>query len=1150
MKLVVLSILAAPTLSLACGGYFYSAPPTLDHYPERLPVKTMRELLEETQPPPANAATFDQLEDETKKIVDGLTEKSRDDSRKAIDETLARNRAGEYRKRIANCLYDFRDLLESADAPSEEVRKYAAWRISAMDWDNGITNAPPSERRYEFTPGENAARKRAWQSELDNTTNELRENIEKAFTALKPHWLILAGAWQFKHAQYAEAGRLFQEVIKESPQHPRAEVAQLMLARARMEEWSEANREAEQKDWDKYHAVTEALDVYVGIYPHGRFAADIPGWRGGLAREIGNLSEAISCYLQQIDFTDHPEIVHRAVRECEACFDKVEGGKLVREMEDDVTGTGLPLAEIARRPVAALALVYHFLDSENRNEVEKLLGENEDADHRVPTDEIFRSVVRMRRAGRQILPALAKAVADQKENYGGKVWKPKYLAILAWAASESGDHAQAVRLCELAGPSIEKSDDLLFVRAVALQRAGRLGEAIAAYRVVQVRFPNSALSEDIRFRLAAALRDNHQTGLAFVEMARMELGGSSSQQNRWHRQYDPNGAEKSSVYCGDETGQWVDTLLQFGPLSELERALPAASVEPEIPPRLRRMLRLRYLAHEDFVRALGFAEPKVKQSVPEDERETGRPEELNGDEWMETIAKMSRLKREIGKRTGNSRAEKMFAMAETWASVRGRLTLPSVEDEGVFGDEFYKGWASRYRNAVSAGYSSEAAAEELEDRDELRHAYRYYLQAADASNDKKLIARALWRANDALRNMAELSPWSTERAFAKNDSAMSRQLHERLLRECPNSPEAKRLSVWWSFPPAAELHWMPGRMPYDAEAAIADAFDGLREEPGGFGGSPQWQDNRDFERRLKAVAAKADEWEPARLLEEFEKIRRDFLPVYTSSRGSWVMNHLDDLTLFLHEPGVTPAVRAKYLAARLANDPPNRLDPEMKPWADYLTFLALVREEPVVDRNTGSETLRPMSIRMREFLDKFPHSQKREAAMARLAVALVRETRGRCHVEKTAWPDAPKLGGYLGVVNTPPQPFDRERVFAGLDAYEREFPQGRYQAEIRLWRGIASIEAEDWKTAANLLVATLDDPAHRDLHLDAAINLADVFMRLLDEPEKRPEVIVGIRENPSAQKRFRQFTHSETLGVRLSCLDGYLTEAFAKSGKQ
>jgi tetratricopeptide (TPR) repeat protein len=435
-----------------------------------------------------------------------------------------------------------------------------------------------------------------------------------------------------------------------------------------------------------------------------------------------------------------------------------------------------------------------------------------------------------------------------------------------------------------------------------------------------------------------------------------------------------------------------------------------------------------------------------------------------------------------------------------------------------------------------AGFTSGAAAAELESRDELRHAFQYYLKAADAVPGTPLAARALWRANDAIRQMAELSPWSSARAFETNASKWSRQLHERLARECPDSTETKRLSVWWSFAAPAESKWMPlDSQNYNVEVGIAGAF---AATPVDF-----WQGYDSFQDRIVKVAEKAGTLETAKLLDELAAIRRDFLPAFVSPAGAAVINHLDDLTLFLQEPGVTPSARAKYFAARLAKDPPDLSDREMEPWRDYLTFLALVREAPVErDSDTGKARFRPTTERMREFLDKFPQSRKREAALARLAIARVRESRVHAGVVSTEWPEAPKLGGYKAIRVERGEPFDAARVFAALDAYDREFPNGRYAGEIRLWRGAAAIEASDWKNAIKLLVATLDDETKRDLHLDASLNLADVFMRLLEQPQIRPEIIAAIRENPSAQRRLRQFMHSETLGARLACLEGYLED--------
>jgi hypothetical protein len=78
---------------------------------------------------------------------------------------------------------------------------------------------------------------------------------------------------------------------------------------------------------------------------------------------------------------------------------------------------------------------------------------------------------------------------------------------------------------------------------------------------------------------------------------------------------------------------------------------------------------------------------------------------------------------------------------------------------------------------------------------------------------------------------------------------------------------------------------------------------------------------------------------------------------------------------------------------------------------------------------------------MQEFLEKFPKSRKREAALARLAIATVRETRVHTKVERTDWPKAPKLGGYKAIGVVRGRPFDAKRCFRGVEAYETRVSQ-------------------------------------------------------------------------------------------------------------
>jgi hypothetical protein len=98
---------------------------------------------------------------------------------------------------------------------------------------------------------------------------------------------------------------------------------------------------------------------------------------------------------------------------------------------------------------------------------------------------------------------------------------------------------------------------------------------------------------------------------------------------------------------------------------------------------------------------------------------------------------------------------------------------------------------------------------------------------------------------------------------------------------------------------------------------------------------------------------------------------------------------------------------------------------------------------------------------------------------------------------------------------------------------------------MRLWRAAVHLADAKWQRALNGLMATLDDQTHLDLHLDAALHLADLFLRLIDEPASRADLISVIASNPGAQKRLFEFMRSDTLGARLAVFEGFLREHFA-----
>ena len=83
------------------------------------------------------------------------------------------------------------------------------------------------------------------------------------------------------------------------------------------------------------------------------------------------------------------------------------------------------------------------------------------------------------------------------------------------------------------------------------------------------------------------------------------------------------------------------------------------------------------------------------------------------------------------------------------------------------------------------------------------------------------------------------------------------------------------------------------------------------------------------------------------------------------------------------------------------------------------------------------------------------------------------------------------MNGYWGLTRPRTPEAETPKALAAIEAYEKEFPHGRYAAEMRLWRGALALDRREWVEALTLLNATLDDREHRDLQVDAAMNLAD-----------------------------------------------------------
>ena len=290
------------------------------------------------------------------------------------------------------------------------------------------------------------------------------------------------------------------------------------------------------------------------------------------------------------------------------------------------------------------------------------------------------------------------------------------------------------------------------------------------------------------------------------------------------------------------------------------------------------------------------------------------------------------------------------------------------------------------------------------------------------------------------------------------------------------------------------------------------------------------------------------------LAEEVKELKVLVAAHFTSVSQTVCLNFLDDLDLVLREPQVTTQIADRYVNLRVdvlrasswygapvVPDPDgiadyqirDRIaaaisDPSMKPVSDYLEFLdaavvanteiSVPRQKQAGDKDDDdayrSRDYPALEKMLRAFLEKYPHSHKCEAARLLLARAVYRQSWPRIETVET---DTGEISTYV----EEGEQLKPKRVLAELDAYDREFPNGRYSPEIRDMRASVCWRSGEWKPALDLTLRQLDDQLP-DLRRDAILRLANIFAEL-ENPDHRPSLIAAIRENPSALAWFKVY---------------------------
>jgi hypothetical protein len=294
---------------------------------------------------------------------------------------------------------------------------------------------------------------------------------------------------------------------------------------------------------------------------------------------------------------------------------------------------------------------------------------------------------------------------------------------------------------------------------------------------------------------------------------------------------------------------------------------------------------------------------------------------------------------------------------------------------------------------------------------------------------------------------------------------------------------------------------------------------------------------------------------------------------------------MEDLAQFLAEPGVTRPAQEIYVNLRLdilhraraalpdpgitgkdddgsvkAEIDTAQKNPAFKDLNDYLDFcqIALIagaRFDVETDIKDPKDPEHPLTYisrdhaamekMAREFLRKYPRSHKKEAATFVLARAVYSLSCPCIECVGLPLTGTDPSDGLADVAQKPHvrEPFKGERVMQALDDYDREFPNGRYVADVRNLRAATLWRLGEWDKALSLTLMEITDEKHADIQSEAAVRLATIFAELA-KAEHRAGVLEAIRGQPKAIPFLQAYTGaaSKSRDHPLRYLQRYLSD--------
>ncbi len=1130
---------------LSCGPMFYQAPPLIGEYPERLATKRWTALFHETEPPHPEARE----RTEEARVMGNLVPWMKSDERlPAIDRLLEVNRSGNYSAARANWLHELRELAVDT-AMMAAAEPYLEWRLE-KDRPRGME----VEAKMLMEPDPMGADARAPDAaalkakRLDKELAAIDEGIKDGAEAVRPNWKVQRGAHLFQRGRHQEAAAEFEAVIGEFPDHPRAEAAGIMLARCHLEESRQLRRRMKPGDQEsrdainwKLSACERVLGDFIGRYPEGRFTPDAHGWLGAVAFDRGRLGLAVKHQLERLERQPTREVKRTVLRECDFVF-----GKLFQRLADETGFHGLRMVEhldaeaVARHPLVVRLFVQHALDPAGHFSPPL---DSETGDTRGTIEFLRRRILRPQPFVREALVELGRELLKVP----GGADDPTTLLLLAWSATESGEHEQAWGLLEATG---EANDEILHARAIVLQRLGRHDEAVVAFATLEERFPESPLTVDAPFRRMVSLVKSGRSGEAVVGLAEQHpqhqariaglLGIRSLASGL--REGAPARA-RQGLQPGSYLTQWLDTTGQFAPLAQIVAACDGLADDHPLSRSLDDLIRLRALAARDFRLALRHLSPASPQGEGRGIRLGNIPPGRNDflrkalrqdeDVWEDRIRHLAKLYDGLSDEMRSAeKAALHLEIAGHWMKHRGFITMPLIDHRSYAASEWEKQDLLRRANALHLGFDREEINAELDRRDEATHALEHALAAA-MSDDPAIAAPALELANHCLFRRAEFSLYQRSRAIEMNATALSRDLYRQLRERFPNSAEARR-AVYHVFLPALGP-WMPGDYhPANSHAKMLEALapEDTDEEQAEEArltiiGLPQW------------IAAPGAAIDLSTLRERIDAGRREIHELRTMTAPARqdaiieAIDRMDDFAAAAALPGISVEDFRSYAHGRR-----DALPEVFESLVDFRQRL-----EP---EGPGMEPRDDTMGGWRAFLALYPDSPKAEAASLRLTRRIARLFRTRMTVEAYHFPEAPITGGYKRVAVLRDDEADGTHfVLTSIAEHDARFPEGRYRDDIDLLRAGALIDSGKPAEALPLIQRILETATQRDLHGVAVLLFAEIAQDLAS-PGKREGPAEAFRTTPTAVETLKRLADGDTFLSRLQPLLPWLEETGAR----